>query len=204
MCLACDGLGVRHDFDPELLVPDPSLSVWEGAIEPLGPVKEIGKWRRHLFEGRGRQPRGRPRRPPQGVDAQGALEGPRAPLAERLALRHRRPRDRPPLEEPEQELVARRDLGGGRHRAPGQVQGRPGRGRPRPARAVHAEPDLPRLRRRPAQPPRPGRPRRRQVARRARRPADRPGRAVLRRPGRSDRRRPGTRARPPSRSTRSR
>ncbi|HZW34669.1 MAG TPA: excinuclease ABC subunit A, partial [Isosphaeraceae bacterium] len=51
MCLACDGLGIRHDFDPELLVPDPSLSVWDGAIAPLGPVKEVGKWRRHLFEG---------------------------------------------------------------------------------------------------------------------------------------------------------
>ena len=51
MCLACDGLGIRHDFAPELLVPNPALSVWEGAIAPLGPVKEIGRWRRHLFEG---------------------------------------------------------------------------------------------------------------------------------------------------------
>jgi len=51
MCRACDGLGVRHDFDPELLVPDPSLSVWTGAVEPLGPVKAMGKWRRHIFEG---------------------------------------------------------------------------------------------------------------------------------------------------------
>jgi excinuclease ABC subunit A len=51
MCPACDGLGVRHDFDPNLLVPDPGLSVWDGAIAPLGPVKEVGKWRRHLFEG---------------------------------------------------------------------------------------------------------------------------------------------------------
>jgi excinuclease ABC subunit A len=51
MCLACDGLGVRHDFDPDLLVPDPALSVWDGAIAPLGPVKEMGRWRRHLFEG---------------------------------------------------------------------------------------------------------------------------------------------------------
>ena len=51
MCLACDGLGVRHDFDPDLLVPDPSLSVWDGAIAPVGPVKEMGKWRRHIFEG---------------------------------------------------------------------------------------------------------------------------------------------------------
>lgn len=51
MCPACDGLGVRHDFDPALLVPDPSLSVWNGAIEPLGPVRAMGKWRRHRFEG---------------------------------------------------------------------------------------------------------------------------------------------------------
>ena len=51
MCPSCDGLGVRHDFDPALLVPDPSLSVWNGAIEPLGPVKGLGKWKRHLFEG---------------------------------------------------------------------------------------------------------------------------------------------------------
>ncbi len=51
MCLACDGLGIRHDFDPELLVPDASLSVWEGAIAPLGRVADLGRWRRHLFEG---------------------------------------------------------------------------------------------------------------------------------------------------------
>ncbi len=51
MCLACDGLGIRHDFDPELLVPDPALSVWDGAIAPFGPVKDVGRWRRHLFEG---------------------------------------------------------------------------------------------------------------------------------------------------------
>ena len=51
MCPTCDGLGVRHDFDPELLVPDPSLSVWKGAIAPLGAVSEIGKWRKHIFEG---------------------------------------------------------------------------------------------------------------------------------------------------------
>src|SRR5438270_7854122 len=43
MCPACDGLGIRHDFAPELLVPDPSKSVWDGAIAPLGPVKELGK-----------------------------------------------------------------------------------------------------------------------------------------------------------------
>jgi len=51
MCPGCDGLGVRHDFDPALLVPDPTLSVWNGAIVPLGPVKGMGKWRRHIFNG---------------------------------------------------------------------------------------------------------------------------------------------------------
>ena len=50
MCPGCDGLGTRQEFDPDLLVPDPSLSVWDGAIAPIGPVKGIGKWRRHLFE----------------------------------------------------------------------------------------------------------------------------------------------------------
>ncbi|MDX2035027.1 MAG: excinuclease ABC subunit UvrA [Isosphaeraceae bacterium] len=50
MCPECEGLGIRYDFDPELLVPDPKLSVWTGAIEPLGPVKSMGKWRKHLFE----------------------------------------------------------------------------------------------------------------------------------------------------------
>jgi excinuclease ABC subunit A len=33
-CPACDGLGVRLEFDPALLVPDPELSLSEGAIAP--------------------------------------------------------------------------------------------------------------------------------------------------------------------------
>ena len=51
MCPSCLGLGVRYAFDPELLIPDPSLSVWDGAIEPIGPIKSVGKWRRHIYEG---------------------------------------------------------------------------------------------------------------------------------------------------------
>ncbi len=72
MCPACDGLGVRHDFDPALLVPDSSLSVWNGAIEPLGPVKEIGKWRRHLFEGVAANLESDPDGPPKGSMLKGA------------------------------------------------------------------------------------------------------------------------------------
>jgi len=66
MCPSCDGLGVRHDFDPGLLVPDPSLSVWKGAIEPLGAVSSIGKWRRHLFEGVAANLESDPGGPPKG------------------------------------------------------------------------------------------------------------------------------------------
>ncbi|MER3416504.1 MAG: excinuclease ABC subunit A [Gemmataceae bacterium] len=51
MCPACDGLGVRFDFDPDLLVPDPSRSFAEGAVEILGPLKDMGRWRRHIYEG---------------------------------------------------------------------------------------------------------------------------------------------------------
>ncbi|HEX8198998.1 MAG TPA: excinuclease ABC subunit A, partial [Isosphaeraceae bacterium] len=67
MCPACDGLGVRHAFDPELLVPDPTLSVWTGAIAPLGPVRELGKWRRHLFEGVAANLESDPDGPPKGT-----------------------------------------------------------------------------------------------------------------------------------------
>jgi excinuclease ABC subunit A len=34
-CSGCGGLGTRADFDPDLIVPDPSASVGEGAIVPL-------------------------------------------------------------------------------------------------------------------------------------------------------------------------
>ncbi len=79
MCPACDGLGIRHDFDPELLVPDPSKSVWEGAIAPLGPVKEMGKWRRHLFEGVAANLESDPDGPPKGK----MLKGPWSDLDEK-------------------------------------------------------------------------------------------------------------------------
>ena len=71
MCPSCDGLGVRHDFDPDLLVPDPSLSVWKGAIEPLGPVSALGKWRRHLFEGVAANLEADPGGPPKGTMLKG-------------------------------------------------------------------------------------------------------------------------------------
>ncbi|HEU5115307.1 MAG TPA: excinuclease ABC subunit A, partial [Isosphaeraceae bacterium] len=66
MCPSCDGLGERLDFDLDLLVPDPKKSVWDGAIEPLGPVKGIGKWRKHLFQGVADNIEADPDGPPKG------------------------------------------------------------------------------------------------------------------------------------------
>ena len=51
MCLDCNGLGERFEFPMDRLIPDESLSLWDGAIELLGPIKEIGKWRRHIYVG---------------------------------------------------------------------------------------------------------------------------------------------------------
>ncbi|MCP4248004.1 MAG: excinuclease ABC subunit A, partial [bacterium] len=48
MCLDCDGLGTRFDFDVELLVPDPSRSFFKLAVEPMRT--RIGKWRRHIYK----------------------------------------------------------------------------------------------------------------------------------------------------------
>ncbi len=33
-CPSCDGLGTRYEVDPELVVPDPDLSIDEGAVAP--------------------------------------------------------------------------------------------------------------------------------------------------------------------------
>ncbi|QDU62310.1 UvrABC system protein A [Planctomycetes bacterium Pan216] len=51
MCPGCDGLGRIHTFDPELLIPDPSKSIQQGAIALVGTFRGMGRWRRHLWEG---------------------------------------------------------------------------------------------------------------------------------------------------------
>ncbi len=35
-CSVCTGLGIKQELDPHLIVPDPNLSLGEGAIEPWG------------------------------------------------------------------------------------------------------------------------------------------------------------------------
>lgn len=49
MCLHCDGLGVRFDFDPDLLVPDPSKRFLDPCVAPLRT--RPGRWRRHIYAG---------------------------------------------------------------------------------------------------------------------------------------------------------
>jgi excinuclease ABC subunit A len=51
MCSQCDGLGEIYTFDPERLVPNPELSFAQGAIELVGPWRDMGRWRRHIYQG---------------------------------------------------------------------------------------------------------------------------------------------------------
>ena len=51
MCTQCNGLALRHDFDLDLLIPDDSLSFAKGAVVLLGRFRDMGRWRRHIFEG---------------------------------------------------------------------------------------------------------------------------------------------------------
>ncbi len=44
-CPACGGLGSKMEIDPQLVVPDPGLSLNQGAIVPWG--KPIGRWFDH-------------------------------------------------------------------------------------------------------------------------------------------------------------
>jgi excinuclease ABC subunit A len=44
MCPECSGLGTRMEMDPALVVPNPELSVNEGAVKPLGAVGEANTW----------------------------------------------------------------------------------------------------------------------------------------------------------------
>ena len=44
MCPECLGLGTRMEMDPELVIPNPDLSINEGAVKPLGAVGEDTGW----------------------------------------------------------------------------------------------------------------------------------------------------------------
>ncbi|MFQ5805808.1 MAG: excinuclease ABC subunit UvrA [Phycisphaerae bacterium] len=49
MCTYCDGLGTRFDFDPDLLIADPSRSFLTPCVAALR--RPPGRWRRHIYEG---------------------------------------------------------------------------------------------------------------------------------------------------------
>ncbi|MDY0169436.1 MAG: excinuclease ABC subunit UvrA [Thermoguttaceae bacterium] len=51
MCLACSGLGEIYSFDPERLIPDPTKSFQQGAVELLGRWRDLGRWKRHIYSG---------------------------------------------------------------------------------------------------------------------------------------------------------
>ncbi len=48
-CPTCSGLGQRMEIDPELVVPDKSLSLADGAIRPWG--SEMANWYRYIIRG---------------------------------------------------------------------------------------------------------------------------------------------------------
>lgn len=51
MCRHCQGLGVIHTFDPDLLIPDPSKSFQQGCVVPVGKWQDLGRWKQHIYQG---------------------------------------------------------------------------------------------------------------------------------------------------------
>ncbi|MBV9946833.1 MAG: excinuclease ABC subunit UvrA, partial [Myxococcales bacterium] len=52
MCPACTGIGVREEVDPDLVVPDPSKSIREGAIAPWASAMARGEgWTARIIDG---------------------------------------------------------------------------------------------------------------------------------------------------------
>lgn len=49
-CQTCDGLGQKMEIDPDLVVPNPSLSIGDGAIHPWGGA-EMASWYRYMLRG---------------------------------------------------------------------------------------------------------------------------------------------------------
>lgn len=49
-CPTCDGLGIQINFDPRLVVPNPALTVQQGAIAPWSTADNISKRAAHVYE----------------------------------------------------------------------------------------------------------------------------------------------------------
>lgn len=51
MCTECNGLGMRYDFPLDAIITKDHLSIQKGAFELMGPMRKVGKWRRHIYAG---------------------------------------------------------------------------------------------------------------------------------------------------------
>ena len=89
-CPRCTGLGSQMEIDPELVVPDPSLSIGEGAILPW--AERASNYYDQITAGDRRALRGRPR---------GAVGGPARGAAGPVPLRHERRPDLRHLPQPD-------------------------------------------------------------------------------------------------------
>jgi excinuclease ABC subunit A len=54
-CPACTGLGTRLEIDPELVVPNPELSLEQGAIQPWSKTAATSTWYYRMLEALGRR-----------------------------------------------------------------------------------------------------------------------------------------------------
>jgi excinuclease ABC subunit A len=56
MCVECNGLGSRMEIDPDLVVPDPDLSIDDGAIEPWRKAAGVDAgWTRRIVDALARE-----------------------------------------------------------------------------------------------------------------------------------------------------
>ena len=56
MCTACNGLGTKMEFDPDLLIPDKSLSIMDGAIRHWGVLnKKKTSWQLKILQSLARE-----------------------------------------------------------------------------------------------------------------------------------------------------
>ncbi|HKD36674.1 MAG TPA: excinuclease ABC subunit UvrA, partial [Pirellulales bacterium] len=51
MCRECDGLGEIYGFEVSRLISNPPRSFKDGCVELIGPWCEMGRWRRHIYQG---------------------------------------------------------------------------------------------------------------------------------------------------------
>ena len=81
MCPECSGLGTRMEMDPELVVPNPDLSINEGAVKPLGAVGEGTSWGTDIVRAVARE---------RGIDLNKPWKALPAAHRKVILLRHRR------------------------------------------------------------------------------------------------------------------